>query len=81
MTVEALTEFMLAQGPSKNTNLMEWDKLWAINKQIIDPICERYTAVSTIKLSKIEVINLPEEFTSFEVPLHPKEPLGNKIIY
>ena len=33
MTVQALKEFMLEQGPSQNNNLMEWDKIWAINKQ------------------------------------------------
>lgn len=32
LTVEAMKAFMLEQGPSKNTNLMEWDKLWASNK-------------------------------------------------
>jgi len=36
MTPEALKRFMLEQGPSKNTNLMEWDKLWAYNKEAID---------------------------------------------
>lgn len=82
MTVGALTEFMLAQGPSKNTNLMDWDKLWAINKQIIDPFCGRYTAISTIKLSKVEVVNIPDELTTFETPLHPKEAsLGVKTIF
>ena len=25
---------------------MEWDKLWALNKQIIDPVVPRYMAVS-----------------------------------
>lgn len=25
---------------------MEWDKLWTINKKIIDPVCPRHTAVS-----------------------------------
>jgi glutamyl-tRNA synthetase len=37
---------MLEQGPSKRSNLMEWEKIWAINKRIIDPICPRYSAVS-----------------------------------
>jgi glutamyl-tRNA synthetase len=27
ITVKTLKDFMLAQGPSKNTNLMEWDKV------------------------------------------------------
>nr|GEW58310.1 glutamate--tRNA ligase cytoplasmic [Tanacetum cinerariifolium] len=33
------------KGASKNLNLMEWDKLWNINKKIIDPVCPRRTAV------------------------------------
>ncbi|KAL3645045.1 hypothetical protein CASFOL_010225 [Castilleja foliolosa] len=45
LKIEALIQFILEQGASKNLNLMEWDKLWAINKKIIDPVCPRYTAV------------------------------------
>ncbi|XP_073041611.1 glutamate--tRNA ligase, cytoplasmic-like [Primulina eburnea] len=45
LKIEALIQFILEQGTSKNLNLMEWDKLWAINKKIIDPVCPRYTAV------------------------------------
>jgi glutamyl-tRNA synthetase len=33
MQIEALKEFIMAQGASKNTNLQQWDKIWAINKQ------------------------------------------------
>ena len=29
---EALKNFMLEQGPSRNTVNMEWDKIWAVNK-------------------------------------------------
>jgi len=46
LRVETLTQFMLEQGPSKNSVYMEWDKLWSINKSIIDPISKRYSAVS-----------------------------------
>ncbi|GJZ17590.1 glutamate--tRNA ligase, cytoplasmic-like protein [Tanacetum coccineum] len=35
----------LRKGPSKNLNLMEWDKLRSINKKIIDPVCPRHTAI------------------------------------
>ncbi|GKA62243.1 glutamate--tRNA ligase, cytoplasmic [Tanacetum coccineum] len=38
LKMEALIQFILEQGPSKNLNLMEWDKLWSINKKIIDPV-------------------------------------------
>lgn len=52
---------MLEQGPSKRANLMEWEKIWAINKRIIDPICPRYAAVSVNKASRIIVTNGPNE--------------------
>ncbi|GKB16835.1 glutamate--tRNA ligase, cytoplasmic [Tanacetum coccineum] len=32
-------------GASKTLNLMEWDKLWNINKKIIDPVCPQHTAI------------------------------------
>jgi glutamyl-tRNA synthetase len=59
--VETLIEFMLEQGPSKRANLMEWEKLWAINKRIIDPICPRYSAVSVEKACKLSITNGPTE--------------------
>jgi len=59
--VETLIEFMLEQGPSKRANLMEWEKLWAINKRIIDPVCPRYSAVSVNKASRLHVVNGPEK--------------------
>jgi glutamyl-tRNA synthetase len=60
MTVEALKRFMLEQGPSKSTNMMEWDKLWAINKDIIDPTAPRYTAVNRSTSVKLVLENGPE---------------------
>ena len=45
LCVEALKEFILSQGASKNSNLMEWEKIWSINKRIIDPVVPRHTAV------------------------------------
>lgn len=42
MTVEGLREFILAQGFSKRTIDMEWDKIWAINKKLIDPVRSKY---------------------------------------
>ncbi|CXJ05045.1 glutamate--tRNA ligase, putative [Plasmodium berghei] len=45
LTKEALFQFILEQGPSKAGNLMQWDKLWSINKQIIDPNIPRFSSV------------------------------------
>eukprot|EP01120_Amphizonella_sp_Union-15-10_P007474 TRINITY_DN2526_c0_g5_i1.p1 TRINITY_DN2526_c0_g5~~TRINITY_DN2526_c0_g5_i1.p1 ORF type:complete len:626 (-),score=123.32 TRINITY_DN2526_c0_g5_i1:51-1928(-) len=45
LTVEALKEFITEQGSSKATNLMDINKLWAINRGIIDPIVPRYFAL------------------------------------
>ena len=67
--VETLTEFMLEQGPSKRSNLMEWEKIWAINKRIIDPICPRYNAVKKDKACRLLVANVPAEPEAVTVPL------------
>jgi len=61
LTVQALELFMLEQGPSKNTNLMEWDKLWALNKDIIDPITPRYTAIVKDTAVRLFIENGPEQ--------------------
>ena len=45
LAVAALREFILSQGASKNINTMSWEKLWTINKRLIDPVCPRHTAV------------------------------------
>eukprot|EP01117_Protostelium_nocturnum_P001909 TRINITY_DN1249_c0_g1_i1.p1 TRINITY_DN1249_c0_g1~~TRINITY_DN1249_c0_g1_i1.p1 ORF type:complete len:732 (-),score=316.99 TRINITY_DN1249_c0_g1_i1:66-2261(-) len=81
LTVEALKEFILSQGASKSLNLMDVEKLWALNKKIIDPIIPRYTAV--VKEGKV-LLTLkdgpsPVEYKS--VPKHKKnESLGKKVV-
>ena len=60
MTVQALKMFMLEQGPSKNTILMEWDKIWAINASVIDPIASRYTAIVKSSACKLIIENGPD---------------------
>lgn len=37
---------MIEQGPSKNTNLQEWDKIWSTNAKILDKYVPRFTAIS-----------------------------------
>lgn len=45
MSVPALREFILRQGPSRNILNLEWGQLWALNKKYIDPTCARHTAI------------------------------------
>ncbi|KAH9180743.1 glutamate-tRNA ligase [Lactarius sanguifluus] len=53
MTVEALTQFMLSQGPSQAIVSLEWDSIWALNKKIIDPIAPRFWAVLKTKIPDV----------------------------
>lgn len=83
MTPPALCKFMLEQGPSKNTNFMEWDKLWAYNKDFVDHKAARYTAIVNETTSKLFVDNAPEGITAKTHPLHPKAEhaaLGSKSV-
>ena len=70
ITVQTLTEFMLEQGPSKNANLMEWDKLWAINAKIIDKDCPRITAIGKLNIAQLTLTNVPDEVEIVSVPQH-----------
>ncbi|KAE9461868.1 hypothetical protein C3L33_06203, partial [Rhododendron williamsianum] len=73
LTIEALIKLVVYQGGSKNLNLMEWDKLWTINKKQIDRYCPRHTAVieegrltgvlhleGSVKTTKLKLTWLPE---------------------
>jgi glutamyl-tRNA synthetase len=70
---------LLLQGASKNLNLMEWDKLWTMNKKIIDPICPRHTAVLQEGRVLLCLTNGPEEPFVRIAPRHKKyEEAGKK---
>lgn len=80
MTVEGLKQFIIAQGSSKSVVFMEWDKIWAFNKKVIDPIAPRYTALEgtaghvLVKVAGAKVEHLI-------VPRHPKNAeVGNKTV-
>ncbi|KAM5560835.1 hypothetical protein ABKV19_021804 [Rosa sericea] len=79
LKVEALIQFILEQGASKNLNLMEWDKLWTINKKIIDPVCPRHTAVIEEGRVLLTLSNGPEKPFVRIIPRHKKyEGAGEK---
>ncbi|CAH9067661.1 unnamed protein product [Cuscuta europaea] len=80
LKIEALIQFILEQGASKNLNLMEWDKLWAINKKIIDPVCPRHTAVIEERRVIFTLSNGPEDPFTRTIPKHKKyEAAGTKV--
>lgn len=45
MTIEAITQFMLLQGPSQAFLNLEWDVIWNLNKKVIDPVAPRFVAL------------------------------------
>lgn len=81
MTVKGLKEFIIAQGSSKSVVFMEWDKIWAFNKKVIDPIAPRYTALT---LNNTVVVNVEDckKAEAIQVAAHPKNPeVGPKTIW
>jgi len=79
LTVQTLKEFMLEQGPSLNTVRMEWDKLWAINKKVIDPISKRYYAILKESAAEVYIENGPATPEGITIDYHPKdETMGSK---
>ncbi|KAG5518691.1 hypothetical protein PMAC_002660 [Pneumocystis sp. 'macacae'] len=63
MTIEALKQYIISQGPSKNVLNLDWSSLWAINKKIIDPIAPRYTAINSENIVKAFLSNGPSTIT------------------
>lgn len=67
MTIEALRQYILMQGASQSQLTLEWDKIWALNKKVIDPICPRHTTISDecVEVSvdgaaSVEIKNMPK---------------------
>uniref|UniRef100_A0A9L0RM17 Bifunctional glutamate/proline--tRNA ligase n=1 Tax=Equus caballus TaxID=9796 RepID=A0A9L0RM17_HORSE len=72
MTVEGLKQFIAAQGSSRSVVNMEWDKIWAFNKKVIDPVAPRYVALLK---KEVVLVNVPEAQEEMkEVAKHPKNP-------
>merc|ERR1711959_336810 len=78
LTVQALRDFILQQGASKNVTNQEWDKLWTMNKKIIDPVCGRHTAVVAEKMIPVTLVNGPAQPEVEIVLRHKKNPASGK---
>lgn len=83
MQVEALKQFIVAQGSSRTVTSMQWDKIWSLNRSIVDSIAPRHTAL-LVPNSKnenivpshppIEVLvkDVEKPYKLDNVPKHPK---------
>lgn len=62
---------------------MEWDKLWATNVKIIDPICPRYSAIGKDNVATLRIVNWNgSEIDVKSVPKHAKAPeLGERPLF
>ena len=81
MTVEALKEYILMQGASKNVLLLEWDKIWAINRRVIDPVAPRYTALGSTTKVPLRLAKGPEAPRVEEMPRHKKNQGGHVLVH
>lgn len=80
MTVEGLKQFIVAQGSSRSVVMMEWDKIWAFNRKVIDPIAPRHTALVRDGRVVLNITDAVEE--SKQSPAHPKNPeVGTRTVW
>ncbi|KAA8643066.1 hypothetical protein EYZ11_008894 [Aspergillus tanneri] len=79
MTIPALREFILRQGPSKNIVNLDWTLFWATNKKHVDPVAPRHTAVLKKDMVKAIVKGAPNPAYVEDKPKHNKNPaVGTK---
>ena len=80
MTIEALKQFIIAQGSSRSVVFMEWDKIWSMNKKVIDPVAPRFTIIDMKYNVPVNIAGVKEE--SILADKHPKDPsVGQKTVW
>ena len=66
MTIQGLRAFILSQGASRNNTTQEWDKIWTVNKRVIDPIAPRHVALDISKAKRVTIANAVEEVKAMQ---------------
>eukprot|EP00004_Rigifila_ramosa_P022258 TRINITY_DN604_c1_g1_i2.p1 TRINITY_DN604_c1_g1~~TRINITY_DN604_c1_g1_i2.p1 ORF type:complete len:805 (+),score=242.55 TRINITY_DN604_c1_g1_i2:308-2722(+) len=80
LKMEAIREFILEQGASKNIAMQEWEKLWVTNRNIIDPTSPRYAAVPEATKVLVVIEDGPRVVEGRTVLKYKKNPdLGTKV--
>ncbi|KAK2766925.1 hypothetical protein FQN54_006240 [Arachnomyces sp. PD_36] len=81
MTVPALREFILKQGPSQNVVNHDWTKVWAINKKYIDPIAPRHVVIMKEGAVITKIQGIESSYTASKSK-HGKNPgLGSRTVF
>jgi len=79
MTIGALREYILKQGPSRNIVNLDWTLFWATNKKYIDPVAPRYTAINKAQAVTATIKGARATPHTEDKPKHNKNPdLGTK---
>ncbi|MCJ1398874.1 hypothetical protein MMC11_002075 [Xylographa trunciseda] len=79
MTIGALREYILKQGPSRNIVNLDWTLFWATNKKYIDPIAPRHTAIAQSHAVTATIKGARTAAYTEDKPKHGKNPdLGTK---
>lgn len=55
-----------------------WEKLWSINKRLIDPVCPRHTAVDVEGKVPMRLLDGPQTLEVVVIPKHKKYPEAGK---
>lgn len=80
MTIEALKQFIVAQGSSRSVVQMDWDKIWAINKKFIDEVSPRHTALLKNHTVLVNIKGI-DQVEVKQMAKHPKnEKIGTKTV-
>ena len=81
LTVDALKQFILAQGSSRSVVFMEWDKIWAMNKKVIDPVAPRFTSIDEKYCVPVNIAG-SVKVEAVQADKHPKDKsVGTKMVW
>ncbi|KCZ81736.1 hypothetical protein H312_00775 [Anncaliia algerae PRA339] len=81
LNIEALKEYVLMQGVAQKNSVFSWDKLWSINKKVIDDLSGRYFCIEEKDLVEFVISDVTLNYYK-SVPLHRKNPsLGEKSLF
>jgi glutamyl-tRNA synthetase len=72
LTLDALKKFIHSQGGSRSVAFIEPEALWTLNKQNIDPIVPRFTAVRKNKIVLLTLDNVENQVVVKKNPKHAK---------